>query len=122
MQDKVLPPKGGKPFTDLLGELENGQLLKDLTAAYYAVANACRDTLKPGSVGLKITLTPNARGTFELDVKLDKKVPEHDRPTTTFFITPEGALLRNDPNQPKLPFAVVPKDETDTPRRIDIDG
>ena len=48
----------------------------------------------------------------ELDAKIDATVPEHDRPSTTFFVTPEGTLMRNDPNQPRLPLREVVDERT----------
>jgi hypothetical protein len=34
-------------------------------------------------------------------------VPEHDRPTTTFFVGKDYSLQRNDPAQPRLPLREV---------------
>lgn len=97
----------GKPFTDLLGELEGGYFLKELTAKVYEVVRATRETRKAGAVKIAIKISPTGRGSVELDAKLDATVPEHDRPTTTFFMTPDGTLMRNDPNQPRLPLREV---------------
>jgi hypothetical protein len=66
-----------------------------------------RETRKPGALKLAIKFTPTGRGSIELDAKFDAIEPEHDRPTTTFFLSPDGTLLRNDPNQPRLPLREV---------------
>lgn len=97
----------GKPFTDVLGELEGGYLLRELTSKVYEVVNATRETRKPGTIKLNIKISPTGKGSVELDAKIDATIPEHDRPTTTFFVTPEGTLMRNDPNQPRLPLREV---------------
>jgi len=94
----------GRPLTDILGELENGYSLRELTAKVYEVARAARETRKPGALKLTIKVSPTGRGSVELDAKMDATVPEHDRPTTTFFLTPDGTLMWNDPNQPRLPL------------------
>jgi hypothetical protein len=97
----------GKPFTDLLGEIEGGRLLRDLTKAAYEVTRAAMEVRKAGSIKLSITITPTGRGATEIDAKIDVKIPEHERPSTTFFVTPDGTLLRDDPQQQKLPLREV---------------
>lgn len=114
MQDHI----EGRPFTDVLGELENGYLLKEITAKVYEIVRAVRETRKPGSLKLAIKITPTGRGSVELDAKIDGAVPEHDRPTTTFFMSPDGTLLRNDPNQPRLPLREVMDDNTGELRNV----
>lgn len=105
----------GKPFSDVLGELENGQALRDLTRLQYEVVRAVLDTVKKGSLTITIEYTPTGRGSVETDVKITAKAPEHGRPSTTFFATPEGTLMRDDPKQPKLPLR-----EVDDPRHDPI--
>lgn len=97
----------GKPFTDILGEIENGQFLRELTAQVYEIVRATQETRKPGALKLSIKISPTGRGSVEIDAKMDANVPEHDRPTTTFFVTHDGTMMRNDPNQPRLPLREV---------------
>lgn len=106
----------GKPFTDLLGEVENGDFLHELTEAMYLLVSAVRETRKPGQIAIAISVTPTGRESVDLDAKFKVKEPEHDRPSTTFFVTKEGTLLRNDPNQPRLPLR-----EVDVPANDPID-
>lgn len=101
----------GKPFTDVIGELEGGDVLRELTAKLYEVGRAVRDTRKDGSLTLNVKVSPTGKS-FLVDAKIVAKVPEHDRPSTTFFMTPEGTLMRNDPNQPRLPLREVMDDKT----------
>lgn len=105
----------GKPFTDILGELEDGEFLRELTEKLYLVVCAVRETRKPGAVKIAIKVTPTGKGSVMLDAKADETVPEHDRPSTTFFVDDHGTLLRNDPNQPRLPLR-----EVETPRNEPI--
>lgn len=107
----------GKPFTDVIGELENGQLLRELTETVYNITHAVRETRKPGGLTLKLKFTPTGRGSVELDASFVANEPEHDRPTTTFFLSPDGTLLRNDPSQPRLPLREVEND-TNAPVRV----
>lgn len=97
----------GKPFTDVLGEIENGQFLRDVTEAVYNVAHAVRETRKVGELKLVLKLTPTGKGSVEIAAIFDTKEPEHDRPSTTFFMTPDGTLMRNNPDQPRLPLREV---------------
>lgn len=97
----------GKPFTDILGEIENGQFLRELTAQVYEIVRATQETRKPGGLKLAIKISPTGRGSVEIDAKMDAIVPEHDRPSTTFFVTHDGTMMRNDPNQPRLPLREI---------------
>lgn len=108
----------GKPFTDTLGELEGGQFLRDLTEASYQIARAVRETRKPGAIKISIKFSPTGKGSVELDAKVDVSEPEHDRPTTTFFLGPDGTLLRSDPNQPRLPLREVVDKQTGELRAV----
>ena len=56
--------------------------------------------------------------TKAIDAKYDAKEPEHDRPTTTFFTTPDGTLMRNDPSQPRLPLREVDTEPANEPVRV----
>ena len=100
----------GRPFSDVLGEVENGDLLREATDACYEVTRAVLETRKKGSLTITLTFTPTGRGSVEIDAKLDHKPPSHDRPTTTFFTTDEGTLVRDDPKQERLPLRDVQDD------------
>lgn len=108
----------GKPFTDTLGEIENGAFLRELTESLYNVSHAVRETHKKGGLKIKLELKPTGRGSVQIDASFDADVPEHDRPSTIFFQTSDGTLLRDDPNQPKLPLRAVPDNNDAAPRTV----
>lgn len=108
----------GRPFTDVIGDLENGDVIADLTASLYEVVRAVQETRKPGGIKFTLKVTPTGRGSVELDAKYDASVPEHDRPCTTFFVGKDGSLLRNDPNQPRLPLREVMDNDTGELRTV----
>lgn len=108
----------GKPITDTLGEIENGQFLRDLTRELRKITNAVSDTRKVGKLTISLEIKPTGRATVEIAAKYDAKAPEHDRPTTVFFLTDGGTLLRDDPTQERLPFREVPRDDQTEARRI----
>jgi len=97
----------GKPFTDVLGEVENGFLLQELTEATYNIIAAVMETRKPGKLKIVLAFTPTGKGTVNVDCDYDANEPEHDRPTTTFFVGKDYSLQRNDPAQPRLPLREV---------------
>lgn len=107
----------GKPFTDVLGEIENGALLQDLTEQVYNIIAAVMETRKPGKLKLVMAFTPTGRGTVNVDADYDATEPEHDRPTTTFFVGSDLSLQRRDPNQPDLPLREVEQPKN-TPVRV----
>lgn len=109
----------GKPFSDVLGEIENGQFLHDLTEATYNIIAAVMDTRKAGSLKINISVTPTGKGTVNVDAKFVSNEPEHDRPTTTFFVGKDFSLQRNDPNQPRLPLREVEVPSNDPVRVAD---
>lgn len=97
----------GKPFTDVLGEVESGQFHGELTEAVYNIIAAVMDTRKAGKLKLTLTFTPTGKGTVNVDAGFEAKLPEHERPTTTFFVGKDYSLQRGDPNQPRLPLREV---------------
>jgi hypothetical protein len=97
----------GKPFTDTLGELQHGELLRELTAATYDMIAAVMDTRKPGTITLKLGFAPTGKGTVVIAAEYVAKEPEHDRQPTTFFVGQDFSLHRNDPAQPRLPLVEV---------------
>ena len=97
----------GKPFTDTLGELDGGQLHRDLTQAVYDIIAAVMDTRKAGGITLQIAFAATGRGTVEVAGKFKATIPEHDRNSTTFFVGKDGSLQRRDPNQHELPLREV---------------
>lgn len=97
----------GKPLTDLLREVEDGEFVDDITRKVYEIIHAVRETRKPGKLSISLTFTPSGRGLVAIDGDFTEKLPKHARPSTTFFVTPEGTLLRDDPNQPRLPLREV---------------
>lgn len=108
----------GKPFTDVLGEVENGELLIQLTEAVYKIVGAVMETRKPGRLKLNMAFSPTGKGTVAIDAKFEAVEPEHDRPTTTFFVGNDLTLMRQDPNQPRLPLRRVDDDEQPEPKRV----
>lgn len=107
----------GRPFTDVLGEIENGDMLHDLTEATYNIIAAVMETRKAGKLNVSLEFVPTGRGTVNIAAKFVAKEPEHDRPSTTFFVGKDFALHRDDPSQERLPLREV-EDEENEPVRV----
>lgn len=97
----------GKPFTDTLGEIENGDFLADLTEEVYNIMAAVQSHRKAGSLTIRFSFAPTGKNTVTCDAKFDSKKPEESRPSTTFFVGQDLSLQRNDPSQPRLPLREV---------------
>ena len=97
----------GRPFTDILAEIERGEVLHELTQAVYDVTEAVMETRKAGSITLQLTISPTGKGTVNVTAKVNTKKPVHNREITTFFVGPDFGLTRHDPNQPRLPLTKV---------------
>jgi len=96
-----------KPFSDVLREIQDGGFVDELTQKLYEMVQAVREVRKPGVMTIKLGFEPTGKGTITLHTKVEVKVPQHENIPTTFFLTPENTLLRDDPLQEKLPLRAV---------------
>jgi hypothetical protein len=107
-----------KPATDLLREIENGQFVADMTAKINEIVAAVLEVRKNGKLTISLDFKPTGKGTVNIDADISAKVPEHDRPTSTFFVGNDNVTLqRRDPNQPDLPLTVVKNEHEGAPLR-----
>ena len=110
-----------RPFEEVLAEMEGGRVLYDLEEGLTNLIAAVMDTKKPGTIELKIAVAPTGRGSVTMATNVKTKEPEHDRPTSTFFVDDKWQLHRDDPRQEKMdlrtadepegPIREVPEDE-----------
>lgn len=101
----------GKSITDVMGEAENGQFITDLTDELYDVVKAVMEQRKPGTISINLAFIPTGRS-VAVAASFKGKKPEEPRPSTTFFVSDDGALMRDDPRQPKLPLREVVDNST----------
>lgn len=99
----------GKPITDVIGELNNGDFIGDLTDELYALIKAVSETRKAGKLTITMNVKPTGRDTVSVAADFSSKKPEDGRPETTFFIGKDFSLQRKDPKQPDLPLREVPR-------------
>lgn len=101
-----------RQFTDVLGQMNAGRTVDNLTEKLAEVTDAVLLTGKKGSLTLKIEVSRNSELSCSFNENVDIKVPELSRGTAVFFKNPAGDLVRDDPRQPRLPLRRVGEDKT----------
>lgn len=88
----------------------------ELSDSLARLAQLTRDRGGPSALTIKLTLKPEGDGVV-VTPSVQVKEPEPSRHTPFFFVAPDGSLVRDDPNQPRLDFNDA-RDVTD-PTRTD---
>lgn len=100
-----------KPMTDVLSailEMRSGAVARDLNEKFNAVIEGVLATGKKGQIGLTLLVKPSKMGlggaVLEVQTSHDikTKVPELEIGTSTFFVSHQGTLMRNDPSQEQM--------------------
>lgn len=98
-----------RPFADFLREQAKGKTHEELGENLWDLIQRVRDTGKAGSVTLTVSVKllekNNPDGPLLIADEIKLKLPEHDRPTSIFYVDKHGNLDRNDPQQ--LPFETL---------------
>lgn len=97
----------------ILPELRNGNLVKELTEAVQAIAVAVESYQKPGEITLKLKYRPGqgATNAIEIHDELKVKMPVPPKRPTLMFTDESGSLTRNDPNQLELQGITIVRHE-----------
>jgi len=95
-------------FLSILQRHRNGGLLVDSSAAFSELIQGVRLTGKPGSLTLKLTLQPAAKGQGLVILKDDigDKIPKVEAEQSVWFATEDGRLQKDDPRQQRLGLTV----------------
>lgn len=99
------------PFSQQLAFLSKGCLNDELTELMAEVVKAVRETGKSGSLTLtlKVQMLNNRdENAVKITPAVKSKKPKLAPYETIMFSTGDGDLLRDDPNQRKLPLEEVP--------------
>lgn len=108
-----------RSFSDVLRELEGGQLEPELTEALQSVVEAVREHKKAGGIDISLKFGATGRGMIAVASKVKVKKPEGERLGTTFFVGTDGTLFRDDPAQPRLPLRSATEQEPTEVRAVD---
>lgn len=88
---------------EIIGALEKGNLSKDFATSLREVLEACRDHEGKGSITLKLAI--NAKGDMvTIKAKIDTTVPKEERRSSNFFVTGDGRLSLQHPDQIDMRF------------------
>jgi hypothetical protein len=102
-----------KAIVELLIELENGQFEEDVNRQLRKVVAAVMETGRPGGIKLALTITPTGRASVKVTGAVAAKEPEHPRDATTFFVSDDNELQRDDPAQLQMPLREVRQPDGD---------
>lgn len=92
----------GRQFADILGDLEGGQVVADLTTELNDLTSQVMALRKAGVLDLKIHVLPNGENSVEVRCVITSKAPEPARERTIMFADEHGGLRRENPRQMKL--------------------
>lgn len=92
-----------RPFDEVLRELGEGQTNRELSEALWDLTQRVEETTKAGSLTLTISVAFDGHGRLVVKDEVKTKLPEFNRPTTSFYVDKEGNPSRRNPDQPDLP-------------------
>ena len=92
-----------RAFHEFLRELGEGTTNSELSEGLWDLLQRVQDTGKAGSLSLALHVSFDGYGRIQVKDEVRLKLPEYNRPTTSFFIGRDGNATRRDPNQPELP-------------------
>jgi len=98
-----------RPFFDTAKEIRRGQFLEDCADELHKVVASVAETGKAAKLCIEITVKPATRGqgALILSDKVMAKLPALPVGETIMFVTPDNALVANDPRQKDLVFKSV---------------
>ena len=107
----------GKLITQVLGEIRGGVFARAASDELSALVERIQETGQKGAITLTLTIEPHGQSNREMHVtpKLTvKKPPAADTQEAGIFYAVRGDLVRDDPDQERLPFGSRKGAETAT--------
>lgn len=96
----------GKLLTQVLAELRGGVFVNAASRELSEVVEAIQESGKPGSLTITLKITPHGKNNREMHVTPALATKKPAAPDTTeagIFYAVRGDLVRDDPDQAKLP-------------------
>lgn len=88
-------------FISILADLDDGNVVNNLTEQLRRITLGVLDTKKSGSVTLKVDVRNEGR-TLVVKASVSAKVPQPETESTTFFADDKGYLSKDNPKQQPL--------------------
>jgi len=109
-------------FLAMIQNHRHGEALSDLAAAMREVTLAVASTGESGAILFKLKIKRAAKGgALLVEDEIKTTIPKSETPGSIFFGDDKGNLLREDPNQQKLPLRAIsggaPSEETQSLRK-----
>ena len=95
----------------LIAQLDSGSIARDLAEKLQAAAAAAHETGKEGWVAIKIKIKPKSAGKCKVDGIVTAHQPVPDRIATPMFLTQDGQVLREHPDQKQLDLKVTERSQ-----------
>jgi hypothetical protein len=100
-----------RPFGDFLAEINTGLSHTELSEAFNSLVTAVSDIGKVGTLTYVIKVSPAghmADGMVSIVDEVKLKMPTPRRPDSIWYVTSDGNVSRDNPNQLRLPLREVP--------------
>lgn len=107
-------PAPDRRILDILQAHDDGSIITELSSALKQLNAAVQQTGKGGAINLEIKMTPAGKGTrstLGITMSVKTKLPEPEPYTSIFYTDGDYNLVRDDPNQKRLPFKEVVADK-----------
>lgn len=91
-------------FLASITDLNGGATAADLDHQLREIVIKARETGKPGSLTLTLTVEPRGADSVIVVARATQKLPKTEEPKNIFFVDESGELLREHPKQTTLQF------------------
>lgn len=91
-----------RDWIDVITDIDGGRLHEQLTQLWPEVVKASRDTNKPASLTLTLTVTPGSGPMVSVAPKVSTKRPAPAASAQLFYTDEHGNATKDDPRQQKL--------------------
>jgi hypothetical protein len=89
-------------FNEIIAEIDSGALLDILSEKLAEVSRAVKETGKVGILDLSLKVKLNKKNQVYVSASTKGKIPEEGIAEAVFFVSENGDLTRNDPEQADL--------------------
>lgn len=103
-----------RQIADVLRDLAGDQY-EEITTSLAEVVRATMETGKVGALTIALKIRPTASNAVQVECDIKTKVPAKPTPPTIFFVANEDSLVRQDPNQMRLPLKPTAVDDGPMP-------